>query len=115
LGDTLQAVAGHRRADPLAAPGQADLTAHVRFADLAAVARGAANVAVSPLVGQGAFLKNLGLDARKHALSATQDAAGRAALDAAYRRLTDPQEMGSLFRCLALTPPAARAFPGLTA
>ncbi len=38
-GDTLQAVESHAPADPLAAPGMADLTAHVRFADLARAAR----------------------------------------------------------------------------
>ena len=38
-GDTLQAVAGHAPADPLAAPGEADLTAHVRFRALAEAAR----------------------------------------------------------------------------
>ena len=42
-GDTLQAVSGHRFADPLAAPGEADLTAHVDFAALvrSAAAEGA--------------------------------------------------------------------------
>ena len=35
-GDTFQAVRGHRKVDPLATPGDADLTAHVDFAALAA-------------------------------------------------------------------------------
>ena len=35
LGDSLQAVAGHAFSDPLRAPGQADLTAHVDFTALA--------------------------------------------------------------------------------
>ncbi len=38
IGDTLQAVKDHQPADPLAEPGQADLTAHVDFAALAAAA-----------------------------------------------------------------------------
>lgn len=37
-GDTLQAVRGHERVSVLDAPGLADLTAHVAFADLARVA-----------------------------------------------------------------------------
>ena len=37
-GDTLQAVGGHAFADPLAAPGEVDLTAHVDFAALALAA-----------------------------------------------------------------------------
>ena len=39
FGDSLQALAAHGRADPLAAPGSVDLTAHVAFAALAAAAR----------------------------------------------------------------------------
>ena len=39
VGDTLQAVRRHRFADPLAAPGEADLTAHVDFAALKETAR----------------------------------------------------------------------------
>ncbi|MEM7522995.1 MAG: SAM-dependent methyltransferase, partial [Pseudomonadota bacterium] len=38
-GDTFQAVRGHAYADPLVAPGAADLTAHVDFAALAAAVR----------------------------------------------------------------------------
>ena len=39
FGDTLQAVRRHEYADPLAAPGEADLTAHVDFAALATAAQ----------------------------------------------------------------------------
>ena len=39
FGDSLQALAAHGRADPLAPPGSVDITAHVRFAALAAAAR----------------------------------------------------------------------------
>src|SRR5690606_20278737 len=38
-GDTLQAIAKHGKTDPLADPGQADLTARVDFGALAATAR----------------------------------------------------------------------------
>ena len=40
IGDTLQAVRRHRFADPLAAQGKTDLTAHVDFAALNETARG---------------------------------------------------------------------------
>ena len=39
FGDTLQALRAHRYVDPLVAPGECDLTAHVDFAGLARVAR----------------------------------------------------------------------------
>src|SRR3546814_16851581 len=62
-GDTLQAVKAHRFADPFADPGEVDLTAHVDFAALANVARGA-GVTASPLAAQGDWLRRLGIDAR---------------------------------------------------
>ncbi len=104
-GDTLQAVRGHRFADPLSAPGEADLTAHVDFAALArsAVAEGAATH--GPLT-QGEFLLALGLAERAEKLGANADAAGRAALRAAVERLAGPAAMGRLFKVLALTRPA---------
>ncbi len=98
-GDTLQAVRGHAPADPLADPGGADLTAHVDFAALAA----AAGVQAWGPVGQGAFLRALGIDARAARLKARATAAQAAAIDAAVARLTGDAAMGSLFRVMALT------------
>jgi SAM-dependent MidA family methyltransferase len=62
-GDTLQAVRDHAYADPLATPGEADLTAHVDFAALAAAARAAGAATAGP-VGQGEFLRGLGIETR---------------------------------------------------
>ena len=61
-GDTVQAVKGHGYADPMAAPGEADLTAHVRFRALAEAAARSAR-ALGPVV-QGVFLERLGITAR---------------------------------------------------
>ena len=57
-GDTLQALAGGAFADPLAAPGAADLTAHVDFGALARAAEAAGARAWPPLA-QGVFLERL--------------------------------------------------------
>jgi SAM-dependent MidA family methyltransferase len=48
LGETLQALQGHRFVDPLALPGQADLTAHVDFAALSRAARAAGAEKAAP-------------------------------------------------------------------
>jgi SAM-dependent MidA family methyltransferase len=104
-GDTLQALAGGRPAEPLAAPGAADLTAHVGFRALAEAARPAR--AHGP-VAQGAFLERLGITARAEALARGREGPVGAAIVAAHRRLTHPDEMGSLFQVLALTPGDAR-------
>ena len=100
LGETLQAVRGHAPADPFAAPGEADLTAHVDFAALAA----AAGVRAYGPAPQGAFLGALGIGARARALAAVQP--GRAGeIAAALHRLTAPEAMGTLFKAIALTGP----------
>ncbi len=110
-GDSLQALQGGRPADPLAAPGRADLTAHVDFAPIAAAARG---VRVSRLTEQGALLARLGIGARAQALAqARPDQAD--AVAAALHRLTGKAEMGQLFKALAFwpatAPPVAGFFP----
>jgi SAM-dependent MidA family methyltransferase len=107
-GDTLQALRGHAPADPLAAPGEADLTAHVRFRDLAEAARPAR--AHGP-VPQGVFLERLGITARARVLAGAGGGAAEA-VAAAHRRLTHPDEMGNLFQVLALTPETAPTPPG---
>ena len=103
-GDTLQAVRGHAYADPLADPGEADLTAHVDFAALGRAARGA-GAAVHGPIGQGDFLARLGIELRAETLKRDADAAARAAVDAALARLTGADAMGRLFRVLALSAP----------
>ena len=109
-GDTLQAVRGHAPADPLEAPGEADLTAHV---DFEAVARAAPGLAASGLTTQGAFLERLGATARARALARGLEGEALAQAVAAHRRLTHPDEMGTLFKVLGLTRPGEPALPGL--
>ena len=62
-GDTLQAVRRHRHADPLADPGEADLTAHVDFAALADAARTAGAELCGP-VSQADWLAQMGIAQR---------------------------------------------------
>ncbi|WP_225029332.1 class I SAM-dependent methyltransferase [Xinfangfangia pollutisoli] len=107
-GDTFQALAGHRPVDPLAAPGLADLTAHVDFEALAQAATGM-ETRYTP---QGALLTRLGIGPRTERLA--QGLAGSALENhlAAARRLTHPSEMGELFKALALFRPGAPTPPG---
>ena len=105
IGDTLQAVKSHRRHGVLEDPGTADLTAHVDFSALAAAARRTGAKAFGP-VPQGAFLQALGIDARAARLRQSASAEQAAAVDAALRRLTSADEMGTLFKALAFAHPA---------
>jgi NADH dehydrogenase [ubiquinone] 1 alpha subcomplex assembly factor 7 len=110
-GDSLQAIANGRPADPLSPAGTADLTAHVDFAALAATAR-AAGAAVSGPIPQGPFLARLGLFQRTGRLAREQPPARAAALVQAAQRLTEPNHMGRLFKALALCHPSCPPVPG---
>ncbi len=106
VGDTLQGVKAHAFRDPLEAPGEADLTAHVDFAALARAAEGVGARVHGP-VTQGVFLERLGLSTRTAALKKGADAQSAAAIDAAQRRLVAADAMGTLFKAFAITPRAA--------
>ncbi len=98
-GDTIQAIAGHAYADPLARPGEADLTAHVDFEALTAAAKGLESW---PVVGQGAFLMALGAAERATALKRANPSRAEA-ISADLARLTDPRQMGEVFKVLCIS------------
>jgi SAM-dependent MidA family methyltransferase len=100
FGDSLQAMLAGQPVDPLSAPGEADITAHVDFATFAAAARAAGAVAHGPLP-QGVFLQRLGFMTRAAMLARLDPARAQAQLAAAHR-LTAPEAMGRLFKALAL-------------
>ena len=105
-GSSLQAVRGHRKVDPLVDPGCADLTALVDFSAMAEAAQ-AAGARWLGTVGQGAFLRALGIEARTAALArATPARADEVA--AALERLTGEAAMGALFKVMGL---AGRDWP----
>ena len=73
VGDTLQAVRNHQFADIFAEPGEADLTAHVDFAQLKATAL-ANDAHAYGAATQGVFLRALGIEARAHTLASRASA-----------------------------------------
>jgi NADH dehydrogenase [ubiquinone] 1 alpha subcomplex assembly factor 7 len=101
--DTLQALRGHRKEPPLAAPGEADLTAHVDFGALVRMARAAGLDAAGPL-SQGAFLASLGLGARAATL-ARANPLRTERISREVARLTGEAEMGALFKATCLSSP----------
>jgi NADH dehydrogenase [ubiquinone] 1 alpha subcomplex assembly factor 7 len=105
-GDTLQALRAHSFDPPLAHPGEADLTAHVDFEPLAALAPAHA------FDTQGNILGRLGIQHRADRLAQGLTGAPLDSHLAALRRLTDRREMGSLFKMLALTRAGAPLPPG---
>jgi SAM-dependent MidA family methyltransferase len=103
-GDTLQAVRQHKFHPVLSDLGDADLTAHVDFAALAAAARAAGAAVLGPVL-QGTWLAQLGIELRVAHLSRGRDAAAAKEIAAAARRLTAPDGMGLLFKVMAVVHP----------
>ena len=100
VGDTLQAVTGHHFASAFEDPGECDLTAHIDFTTLGAMGE-LCGVAVHGPVDQGLWLSRLGLMERAMALSLAHPERS-AEIMAAARRLSVPDEMGRLFKVLAV-------------
>jgi SAM-dependent MidA family methyltransferase len=110
FGETLQAVADHSFAAVLEDPGESDLSAHVDFpALMQAVARGGAT-AFGPM-GQGEFLMDLGMGARTEYLI-NRNRSQTTSLADAMERLVSPEQMGTLFKTIAIMPPKAPTPPG---
>ena len=109
VGDTLQALLKHAYDDPLAHPGDADLTTHVDFAALIDAARGAR--LDTHLVTQGEFLLRMGLLERAGRLGSNADEAVRDRLHSEVERLAGPDQMGELFKVLAICRPGVDLAP----
>ncbi len=109
-GDTLQAVRAHEPTGPLDEPGHADLTAHVNFDAVARAAKGAGALCHGPLE-QGAFLLKLGLLQRAGQLGSGKDHTTQERIRADVERLAGPEQMGALFKVIALSP-AGLKLPG---
>jgi SAM-dependent MidA family methyltransferase len=102
-GDTLQAVRGHGFAPVLESPGEQDLTAHVDFEAIARAANDAgANVTATAC--QGEWLGRVGIEARAEALSSANPER-RPEIEAALHRLVAPEDMGTLFKAIAIHSP----------
>ncbi len=101
-GETLQAVARHAFVDPWSEPGERDLTVHVDFEALGSAARDMGLLVFGPRT-QGEWLEAMGIGAR--AASLAKASPHRAAeIEDARLRLISPDQMGSLFKAMALVP-----------
>ncbi len=101
-GDTLQAVKDSKFVNPLDDPGNADLTAHVDFNDLSHQAKNSL-VSVWGPDTQGKFLKKMGAIERLNVLESISDDKTKQELRNGLDRLINIDEMGELFKVLAIT------------
>lgn len=113
VGETLQSVNEHAFADPLSAPGLADITAHVDFFIFGQAAE-SMGAAVQGPVTQGSFLRELGIEARAEALRRGANSEQAANIAAAVTRLTESGRtgMGDLFKVIAICDPKLGPLPG---
>jgi SAM-dependent MidA family methyltransferase len=110
FGETLQAVSDHAFATILDAPGESDLSAHVDFLALAAAAKVAGASVFGPTT-QGEFLQSLGIVRRTEQLVASYKSP-HLSLWSDVDRLIAPEQMGTLFKALAILPASAPIPPG---
>ncbi|MDB5450579.1 MAG: hypothetical protein JWQ52_1707 [Phenylobacterium sp.] len=102
FGDTLQALRRHQKVDPLACPGEADLTVHADFPAVLAAAE--AQGAATAILTQAAFLARMGVGERAEALVRTRP--DRASvIGRQLNRLMAADEMGELFKAACLHSP----------
>jgi NADH dehydrogenase [ubiquinone] 1 alpha subcomplex assembly factor 7 len=99
FGDTLQSLLRHDKVEPLAYPGESDLTVHADFPTVLGAARAAG--AETALRTQGAFLRELGVEQRAAALTKSRpDQTLRIARQ--LDRLIGDDQMGLLFKAASI-------------
>jgi NADH dehydrogenase [ubiquinone] 1 alpha subcomplex assembly factor 7 len=98
---TLQAVKNHKFHPIFNDIGRADITAHVDFFSLSQAA--SVNFAKSlPVITQREFLQNLGINVRAEILKNNQSSRIQEEIEIGLQRLTDPMQMGNLFKVLEI-------------
>lgn len=100
--DSFQAVKNHKYHDPFKNPGDVDLTAHVNFTRLGKEAE-KMGVRAQGNITQGEFLINMGIELRAAMLMKNASEIEQKNIKSGVERLLFPSQMGSLFKCLALT------------
>jgi NADH dehydrogenase [ubiquinone] 1 alpha subcomplex assembly factor 7 len=100
--DTLQAVKNHKYHPILKDVGDADITAHVDFCAIAEAAT-ASDVNASDIITQNNLLLALGIKAREKVLLAKASEKQKLDITTATDRLINPEQMGTLFKAIALT------------
>lgn len=100
--DSLQALKAHKYIHPLDEPGESDITAHVDFTSLKSAAL-AAGGSVWGVVEQGEFLMRLGAQLRADALCNNASPEQQKAIRAGVERLVSREQMGRLFKVMAVT------------
>lgn len=98
---TLQAVRAHQKADIFDDIGETDLTTHIDFKALIDLAQ-KFDIQDFALTTQGDFLSQNGIFERAKILSKSLDDEAKETLSSQIKRLTDPDQMGELFKVFSV-------------
>ena len=101
-GDSLQALKNHAHCSPFENAGHADITTHVNFEILSKCAS-ELGLDVFGATSQGEFLGQMGIAMRAEKLSANATEKQKDDIKAAIKRLTGSDEMGTLFKVMAVS------------
>ncbi|MCZ2204103.1 class I SAM-dependent methyltransferase [Bartonella sp. A05] len=101
FGDTLQAISKHRFSNIFTAPGEHDLTSHVNFFSLKAIALQQGCFAET--MEQGDFLLKMGILERAGQLGANKNSTIQDKISQDVKRLIDSDQMGKLFKVLCVS------------
>lgn len=104
LKSTFQAVKDHKFHDPLQNPCEADLTTFVDFSAIKKVAK-ENKINVHGCIDQADLLKKLGIDVRAKMLSQNASEKQKQEIELQLERIIGENQMGRLFKCLALSNP----------
>ncbi|GMF18112.1 unnamed protein product [Phytophthora fragariaefolia] len=101
---SLRGIKNHEFVSVLREPGEVDLSIDVDFATLRRFATAEPKVKSAGPVGQGMFLKNMGIEHRlAMLLQNTESEKVQEDLFSSYERLVEPEQMGTIFKAMALT------------
>ncbi|RLN52034.1 hypothetical protein BBJ29_008266 [Phytophthora kernoviae] len=101
---SLRGIKDHKFVSVLREPGDVDLSIDVDFATLRRFATAEPKVKDSGPVGQGTFLKNMGIEHRlAMLLQNTESEEVQQDLFSSYERLVEPDQMGTIFKAMAIT------------
>ncbi|MBA3814222.1 MAG: SAM-dependent methyltransferase [Alphaproteobacteria bacterium] len=104
-GDSLQALFKREPSQPLSHIGKSDLTCHINFGRLREISL-LHHLGVKGPLPQGRFLKNMGFGLRMEMLK-HKNPSQKESLEIGATRLTHPQQMGALFKVMAVFSPAS--------
>ncbi len=98
--DTLQAIHNGKKCDIFFAPCSSDITHHIDFSYLKSIAK-SYNISVLGPITQRDFLLSMGAKERLNILlNRVKNAKLQKMLLSSYKRLTDKNKMGELFKCI---------------